>query len=86
MVVQSLLPGSPPDLSQEGRDLAALVQGLTSNPSLVSNELNEVCPACKVEVSLQDITTATCPNGHTWGTVIPLDSETTTDVSQHDAP
>ncbi|KIJ96924.1 hypothetical protein K443DRAFT_133983 [Laccaria amethystina LaAM-08-1] len=66
MVVQSLLPGSPPDLSQEGRDLAALVQGLTSNPSLVSNELNEVCPACKVEVSLQDITTATCPNGHTW--------------------
>ncbi|EDR10144.1 uncharacterized protein LACBIDRAFT_318182 [Laccaria bicolor S238N-H82] len=67
MVVQSLLPGSPPDLSQEGRDLAALVEGLTSNPSSpISNELNEVCPACKVEVPLQDITTAVCPNGHTW--------------------
>ena len=76
MVVQSLLPGSPPDLSQEGRDLAALVHGLTSNPSSsVSNELNEVCPACKVEVPLQDITTAICPNGHTWGTVIPFNSE-----------
>ncbi|TFK36254.1 transcription factor IIIC subunit delta N-term-domain-containing protein [Crucibulum laeve] len=69
MVVQSLLPGSPSDLSQEGRHLSALVEGLVAamqTEGAESDALHEGCPACRVEVPLQDITTAVCPNGHTW--------------------
>ncbi|GLB40900.1 putative transcription factor IIIC subunit delta N-term [Lyophyllum shimeji] len=69
MVVQSMLPGSPPDLSAEGENLQAVSQAAVfPDPSLapVTNIFNELCPACRVEVPLQDITTATCSNGHTW--------------------
>ncbi|KAF9004682.1 transcription factor IIIC subunit delta N-term-domain-containing protein [Cyathus striatus] len=74
MVVQSLLPGSPMDLSAEGSHLSSLVKGIVacSNEAGeamdndVTKELNEHCPACKVEVPLQDIISAVCPNGHTW--------------------
>lgn len=65
MVVQSLLPGSPPDLSEEGHRLSAIVQASLPVPAV--NTFNELCPACRVEVPLQDITTAVCSNGHTWG-------------------
>jgi general transcription factor 3C protein 4 len=65
MVVQSLLPGSPPDLSAEGDHLSAITQAALSVPAV--NTFNELCPACQVEVPLQDITTAACSNGHTWG-------------------
>lgn len=64
MVVQSLLPGSPPDLSEEGHRLSAIVQASLPVPAV--NTFNELCPACRVEVPLQDITTAVCSNGHTW--------------------
>ncbi|PPQ96911.1 hypothetical protein CVT26_005897 [Gymnopilus dilepis] len=83
MIVQSLLPGCPADLSEEGRHLSALIQPLmegrpgilvpagVQTPSMPSDEivtkLNETCPACGVEVPLQDITTAVCANGHRWG-------------------
>ena len=74
MVVQSLLPGSPPDLSEEGRNLSNLVQHLVgtgpltedSAPFDIASQLNEVCPACGVQVPLKDITMAVCSNGHTW--------------------
>ena len=74
MVVQSLLPGSPPDLSEEGRNLSNLVQHLVETgistkdtPSFdIASQLSEVCPACGVQVPLKDITTAVCGNGHSW--------------------
>ena len=71
MVVQSLLPGSPPDLSEEGRNLSNLVQHLVVGagpltPFDIENQLNEICPACGVQVPLKDITMAVCGNGHTW--------------------
>ncbi|RDB16625.1 hypothetical protein Hypma_002848 [Hypsizygus marmoreus] len=69
MVVQSLLPGSPPDLSEEGNSLSAISQTTVfpdPQSAPVTNSFNEVCPACRVEVPLEDITTAICSNGHTW--------------------
>lgn len=75
MVVQSLLPGSPPNLTEEGRNLSNLVQHLVGIESLtddspsfdVAGQLNEICPACGVQVPLKDITMAICDNGHSWG-------------------
>ena len=76
MVVQSLLPGSPPDLTEEGKNLSNLVQhslgtGLMteedSPPFDIASQLNEICPACGVQVPLRDITMAVCDNGHSWG-------------------
>jgi general transcription factor 3C polypeptide 4 len=71
MVVQSLLPESPPDLSEEGRNLSNLVQHLVVGtgpltPFDIENQLNEICPACGVQVPLKDITMAVCSNGHSW--------------------
>ncbi|KAF8192909.1 hypothetical protein BJ912DRAFT_961343 [Pholiota molesta] len=75
IILQSLLHGCPADLTEEGKQLSALIQPFieTSNTAAGSTEegiltkLNESCPACGVEVPLQDITTAVCSNGHTWG-------------------
>lgn len=73
MIVQSLLPGSPDDVSAEGRNLAATVRVLF--PSLpqptTENGLNEPCPACQIDIPLTDITNALCPNGHAWGKMRP---------------
>ena len=71
MVVQSLLPGSPHDLSEEGRNLSNLVQHLLVGtgpltPLDIENQLNEICPACGIQVPLKDITMAVCGNGHSW--------------------
>ncbi|THU78751.1 hypothetical protein K435DRAFT_973415 [Dendrothele bispora CBS 962.96] len=68
MVVQSLLEGSPPDLSSEGQSLSEVVSKMFEAEAQSSDyqNLNEVCPACQVEVRLDNITNATCTNGHTW--------------------
>lgn len=34
----------------------------------IMTQLMELCPACGVEVPLEDITSAVCREGHTWGT------------------
>ncbi|KAJ6598219.1 putative zinc-finger of transcription factor IIIC complex-domain-containing protein [Mycena vulgaris] len=65
-VVQSLLPGSPPDLSAEGGSLSRAMHAVVPSTSDIFTGLNEACPACAAEVPLQEITTAVCPNGHTW--------------------
>lgn len=64
-VVQSLLPGVPPDLTLEG---SALSHALEASPAGADafTGLEETCPACKAAVPLQDITSAFCPNGHVW--------------------
>lgn len=69
-----MLPGSPDDLSAEGNHLSAIAQAAVSagsQPTPVASIFSEHCPACNVEVPLQDITTAVCSNGHTWG-VLPI--------------
>lgn len=66
VLVQSLLPGSPPDLEAYAKDLVHLLE---QSPSLQGEGLsvNENCPACKAEVPMTDILSARCPNGHIWG-------------------
>ncbi|KAJ7705602.1 putative zinc-finger of transcription factor IIIC complex-domain-containing protein [Mycena rosella] len=66
MVVQSLLPGVPPDLTAEGGALSRAMHAVVPSTSDVFTGLNEACPACAAEVPLQEITAAVCPNGHTW--------------------
>ncbi|KAJ7240849.1 putative zinc-finger of transcription factor IIIC complex-domain-containing protein [Mycena haematopus] len=72
LIVQSLLPGCPSDLTAEGTELSnALQTTVLQNVVLAGDSnlfmgLNESCPACKAEVPLQEITRAVCPRGHTW--------------------
>ncbi|KAJ7097604.1 putative zinc-finger of transcription factor IIIC complex-domain-containing protein [Mycena epipterygia] len=66
LVVQSLLPGSPADLTTEGENLSSALHSVVPSNADVFIGLNESCPACKAEVPLQEITSAVCPNGHTW--------------------
>lgn len=64
-----MLPGTPPDLEAEAESLAEKVQAGTSSgsqASVASLGLAESCPACHTQISLTDIATATCPNGHIW--------------------
>ncbi|KAH6909807.1 transcription factor IIIC subunit delta N-term-domain-containing protein [Coprinopsis sp. MPI-PUGE-AT-0042] len=65
LILQSALPGSPQGLIDEGQALTSLTQTLVS-PQSITQELNELCPACKAPVPLHDITNAVCPNGHQW--------------------
>ncbi|KAI6001282.1 transcription factor IIIC subunit delta N-term-domain-containing protein [Pisolithus albus] len=65
VVVQSLLPGSPSDLSSEAQALSDKVNAMMANGQGTVG-LHEMCPACHVEVPLQDITQATCLRGHLW--------------------
>ncbi|KAF8835955.1 hypothetical protein BDN67DRAFT_912054 [Paxillus ammoniavirescens] len=65
IVVQSQLAGSPLDLSCEAEALSKRVNAaIEIDPTIAG--LHELCPACHIEVPLQDITQATCPNGHSW--------------------
>ncbi len=64
MIVQSLLPGCPPDLLSEGQEISEKVKALLPDQAL--NGFVERCPACQAEVPLEDITMARCPSGHTW--------------------
>lgn len=69
LIVQSLLPGSPQDLTEEGRALSVATQDLLpKDPSGASSatEFTEQCPACHVAIPLKDITMAVCANGHHW--------------------
>lgn len=69
IVVQALLPGTPADLQAEAQSLSTKIQETMSSSSDISMSslgLDEQCPACSAHVSLQDISTATCPNGHIW--------------------
>ena len=101
LIVQSLLPGCPLDLVEEGKKLSEKIQPLlkqaksastasaTSSSSTmdttaptggkeageplvpseadIMTQLLELCPACGLEVPLEDITSAVCRDGHTWG-------------------
>lgn len=69
IIVQSMLPGTPADLQAEAQTLSTQIQAAIHSPTDVSMSslgLDELCPACHAVVPLQDVTTATCPNGHVW--------------------
>ncbi|KAF7377460.1 hypothetical protein MSAN_00167800 [Mycena sanguinolenta] len=67
LVVQSLLPGCPSDLKAEGEDLNTVLRtAVVADDSDIFMSLEETCPACKAEVSLEDITRAVCARGHAW--------------------
>ncbi|TFK52028.1 hypothetical protein OE88DRAFT_1718706 [Heliocybe sulcata] len=65
VVLQATLPGSPAELSIEAQELASQMNKVDAdNPHLGHSE--EVCPACQTVIPLQDLTSATCGNGHVW--------------------
>ena len=69
VVLQSLLPGTPEDLSTEAHQLSNTVNALLppGNGEEASSGLEETCPACGTEVALDNIASARCANGHVWG-------------------
>jgi general transcription factor 3C polypeptide 4 len=71
MLAQSLLPGASPDLSREALTLQAAL--IAHDTQFLSDNLTERCPACHVEIPLQDIANAVCSNGHTWGADLDFD-------------
>lgn len=72
-VIQSLLPGSPSNLSEEAEFLSKEVRGRMPIQESGSHENDEHCPACNVVVPLQDVTRAVCSNGHHWSKSSNLD-------------
>lgn len=71
VIVQSLLSGTPASLSTMAQELSGLVSSSVPELAAETHDFNlglqEHCPACGAAVSLEDITSAVCPNGHTWG-------------------
>ncbi|KAF9220011.1 hypothetical protein BS17DRAFT_854039 [Gyrodon lividus] len=65
VVVQSRLAGSPVDLSSEAEALSNKVNAAIAIDPMIAG-LHELCPACHIEVPLEDIAQATCLNGHSW--------------------
>ena len=62
-----MLPGTPPDVQAEAEALSAEISKLVPISEDTSNlDPDEPCPACQARVSLADINTAICPNGHRW--------------------
>lgn len=68
VVVQATLHGSPVDLSKEAQELAArtTLAGIGDPRMALPQGAEEICPACRVPIPLQDLATATCRNGHVW--------------------
>ncbi|KAI0272725.1 transcription factor IIIC subunit delta N-term-domain-containing protein [Gloeopeniophorella convolvens] len=66
VVIQCMLPGAPPELSAEAQNLANKITASYPTGSDAPGSLQEKCPACGVEVPLDDITTAVCSNKHRW--------------------
>ncbi|TFK65956.1 hypothetical protein BDN72DRAFT_824041 [Pluteus cervinus] len=61
--IQSFLPGTPQDLGLEAQNL----DGILNRTGLGMVKIfHETCPACRVEIPLQNVTTAVCSNGHSW--------------------
>ena len=62
--------GTPPDLVAEAQALSAEIVGkvaqISEDASATNLSLDELCPACHAPISLADIASAVCPNGHHW--------------------
>ena len=66
VVVQCMLPGTPPELSVEAETLAKKATSPFPSSGGENGSLLEKCPACGVEVPLTDTISAVCSNGHRW--------------------
>ena len=69
IIIQSSLPGHPPDLAAQGQELAGMIkESIPLESSPVSGfGMDEMCPACNSPISLHDINAGACLNGHVWG-------------------
>ena len=67
IIVQSLLEGSPEGLMSKANSLNESIREKFSHLSSESFGLIETCPACQSPIALENIQSATCPRGHTWG-------------------
>ncbi|PPQ73141.1 hypothetical protein CVT24_009134 [Panaeolus cyanescens] len=78
VIIQSLLPGTPENLTEERNKLSGAIQYLLTKEgetpaagpvpeAVLATKLVERCPACNVEILLENPTHATCSNGHSWG-------------------
>ncbi|VDC03351.1 unnamed protein product [Peniophora sp. CBMAI 1063] len=68
IVIQCFLPGAPPSLHESAQVLAnrATARGQEFSSGEGTNDLEESCPACGLAVPYNDVSSATCPNGHRW--------------------
>lgn len=66
VVVQCMLPGTPPELSVEAETLAEKATSSFPSSGGANGSLLEKCPACGVEIPLRDTASAVCSNGHRW--------------------
>ncbi|KAL5531750.1 hypothetical protein ACEPAG_4627 [Sanghuangporus baumii] len=66
VIVQSLLAGSPEDLTTEAHALSEATKVKFANVDPDAFGLTEMCPACRSPIPLENLLTAICPNGHTW--------------------
>ncbi|KAK1231489.1 hypothetical protein PQX77_005400 [Marasmius sp. AFHP31] len=82
MVVRSLLPGAPPELSAEGENLSTIVHRMFNDQA--TGGLNELCPACHIQVSWENIVNAKCLNGHVWSLAHALSKMVRYLVTQYD--
>ena len=68
IIIQSSLPGHPPDLGAQGQQLATAIRFIPQDASSASEfGMNEMCPACHSSIPLHDINSGVCEKGHIWG-------------------
>ena len=67
VIVQSLLAGSPEDLTTEAHALSEATKTKFASVAPEAFGLTETCPACRSTIPLENLLTAACPNGHAWG-------------------
>lgn len=72
IIVQCMLPGSPDSLRDGATRSLERLQATCGKQELAPTNLEERCPACSTPIPLADLITATCPNGHIWGTPCPF--------------
>lgn len=70
VISQSMFPGCPLDLVAEAKKLGDITHAAIGAPKFrLQNVINESCPACGVEIFLENGAHAVCGKGHTWGMI-----------------
>lgn len=63
----STLPSMPTTLVQQAEDLKRLIRTVVPHEACSDQQgLSDLCPACHTRITIEDISTAACPNGHVW--------------------
>ncbi|KAI5121645.1 hypothetical protein M0805_001172 [Coniferiporia weirii] len=66
IIVQSLLEGSPPDLTAQAHALNEAAKAKFHSAAPDAFGLIEPCPACHTPIALENLLNAVCPLGHVW--------------------